>query len=381
MASGPLYLTLLAGPVLPVPVPKPVTDAFVAAEVTESATGRTGFQLTFTLADSSVLQTLFLLAGDSPVPVLRVALVVTWGGLPQVLFDGVIEHHEVKPDAMSGSAKLVVTGHDLSVLMDLTDLTGQVPYPGLSPDQRVEVILARYAAFGIVPLVIPVPAPDVPVPQQRVPVHRGTDLGYIRKLAAEAGYIFCLVPGPVPGTTTAYFGPQVRVGVPQQALSVNMDAWTNVETLSFTYQPQGAVTPVVYLASPGAGVPPVPVAIPPVTPFNPPLGAVVPPPQHVRYLRGTAKRSPAEALMLGMAEVVRHADVVTGQGTLSVDRYGQVLRPRSLVGVRGAGIAFDGLHYVDSVTHTLKPGDYKQSFVLKRNALITNLPAVPALPY
>jgi hypothetical protein len=58
-----------------------------------------------------------------------------------------------------------------------------------------------------------------------------------------------------------------------------------------------------------------------------------------------------------------------------------VLRPRSLVGVRGAGIAFDGLHYVDSVTHTLKPGDYKQSFVLKRNALITNLPAVPALPY
>ena len=128
-------------------------------------------------------------------------------------------------------------------------------------------------------------------------------------------------------------------------------------------------------------MPPVPVAIPPVTPFNPPLGALVPAPQHVRQLRGTAKRSPAEALMLGMAEVVRHADVVTGQGTLSVDRYGQVLRPRSLVGVRGAGIAFDGLHYVNSVTHTLKPGDYKQSFTLKRNALITNLPAVPALPY
>ena len=41
--------------------------------------------------------------------------------------------------------------------MDLTDLTGQVPYPGMSPDQRVEVILAKYAAFGIVPLVIPVP--------------------------------------------------------------------------------------------------------------------------------------------------------------------------------------------------------------------------------
>ncbi len=73
--------------------------------------------------------------------------------------------------------------------------------------------------------------------------------------------------------------------------------------------------------------------------------------------------------------------MVTGNGTLNVDRYGQVLRARSLVGVRGAGLAFDGMHYVDSVTHNIKPGEYKQSFVLKRNALIANLPVVPALPY
>jgi hypothetical protein len=38
-------------------------------------------------------------------------------------------------------------------------------------------------------------------------------------------------------------------------------------------------------------------------------------------------------------------------------------------------------HYVDSVTHRLKPGEYKQTFVLKRNALIANTPVVPALPY
>ena len=43
--ASPLYLTLLAGPMVPLPVPKPVTDAFVAAEVTESATGESGFQL------------------------------------------------------------------------------------------------------------------------------------------------------------------------------------------------------------------------------------------------------------------------------------------------------------------------------------------------
>jgi hypothetical protein len=377
--ASPLYLTLLAGPVEAFPVPKPVIDAFVSAEITESATQPSGFQLTFTLANDSILQTLLLLAGDAPIPVLRVILVVTFGGLPQVVMDGVIEHHQVVPDATGGSSKLVVTGHDLSVLMNLVDFTG-LPYPGMTPDLRAAAILAKYAAFGVVPEVVPALVPDVPVPVSRVPVQHGTDLAYLNELARQVGYVFYLTPGPLPGTTQAYWGPQVRIGAPQPALNVNMDAWTNVESLSFQYQPQASVLPIVFIQDPIAGVT-VPVPIPPVTPFNPPLGLVVPVPQTVRYLNDTAKRSPAEALMLGMAEAVRHADVVTGRGTLDVDRYGQVLRARSLVGVRGAGPAFDGMHYVDSCTHTLKPGQYKQSFVLKRNALIADLPVVPALPY
>jgi hypothetical protein len=121
--------------------------------------------------------------------------------------------------------------------------------------------------------------------------------------------------------------------------------------------------------------------IPPVTPFNPPLGLVVPIPQKVEPLTATAKLSPAQALMLGMARAVQTADVVTGDGALDVLRYGQALRARSLVGVRGAGLAFDGMHYVESATHSIKLGEYKQKFVLKRNALISNLPLVPTLPY
>jgi hypothetical protein len=377
--ASPLYLTLLAGPVEAFPVPKPVIDAFVSAEITESATQPSGFQLTFTLADDSILQTLLLLAGDSPVPVLRVILVVTFGGLPQAVMDGVIEHHEVVPDTTGGSSKLVVSGRDLSVLMGLFDFTG-LPYPGMTPDVRAEVILAKYAPFGVIPEVIPALVPDIPVPVSRIPAQHGTDLAYLNELAKDVGYVFYLTPGPVPGTTQAYWGPQVRIGIPQPALNVNMDAWTNVESLSFRYQPQASVLPIVYIQDPIAGVP-LPVPIPPVTPFNPPLGIAVPLPQQVTRLYGTAKRSLGEALMLGMAEAVQHADVVTGNGTLNVDRYGQILRARSLVGVRGAGLAFDGMYYVDSCTHHLKPGEYKQSFVLKRNALISNLPVVPTLPY
>ena len=377
--ASPLYLSLLAGPVVAVPVPKPLIDAFVSAEITESATGPSGFQLTFTLADESILQTFFLLAASAPLPLLRVILVATFGGLPQVLMDGIIEHHEVQPDATGGSSKLVVTGHDLTSVMNLIPLTG-LPYPGMSPDLRVELILAKYAVFGMIPEVIPVPTPDIPVPIQQIPVQHGTDLAYINQLAGDAGYVFYITPGPLPGANQAYWGPQIRLGIPQPALNVNMDAWTNVESLTFTYQPQASVLPIVFIQDPVAGVT-VPVPIPPVTPFNPPLGVVVPTPQKIVQLQDTAKRSPAEALMLGVAEAVKNADVVTGNGTLDVDRYGQILRARSLVGVSGAGIPFDGMHYVESVTHSVKPGQYKQTFVLKRNALIANLPAVPALPY
>ena len=377
--ASPLYLTLLAGPVVAVPVPKPVIDALTSVEVTESATGRSGFQLTFTLGNNSMLQTLFLLSAQVPIPVLRVVLVATFAGLPQVIMDGVIQHHEVIPDAATGSAKLVVSGQDLSALMDLVEFNG-LPFPGMSADLRVLTILAKYAAFGIVPEVVPVPVPDIPVPIQRIPRQDGTDLAYIQQLAREVGYVFYVAPGPLPGISQAYWGPQVRIGIPQPALNVNLDAWTNVESLNFRFQPQNSEAPIVWIQDQFSGTT-LPLLIPPVTPFSPPLGLDVPIPQKFPQLKDTAKLSPGLAIMRGFARAVQSADVVSGDGSLDVLRYGQPLRARSLVGVRGAGPAFDGMHFVDSATHKIKPGEYKQSFVLKRNALISNLPLVPTLPF
>ncbi len=61
--------------------------------------------------------------------------------------------------------------------------------------------------------------------------------------------------------------------------------------------------------------------------------------------------------MIGLAKAAQWAEAVTGQGTLDVVRYGRLLKARQLVGVRGVGPAFDGLHYVTSVTHTIKRGE------------------------
>jgi hypothetical protein len=58
--------------------------------------------------------------------------------------------------------------------------------------------------------------------------------------------------------------------------------------------------------------------------------------------------------------------VVTATGTLDALRYGGLLKPRGLVGLRGAGFTHDGLYYVKNVSHAISRGGYKQNFTLTR---------------
>jgi hypothetical protein len=120
------------------------------------------------------------------------------------------------------------------------------------------------------------------------------------------------------------------------------------------------------------------VPIPDLSPLSPPLGLIPPVPPRITRLGHTAKLKPWVALLHGLAYAAAHGDAVFGTGTLDVARYGRILKSRRLVGVRGAGEAFDGLYYVTKVTHSIQRGDYRQSFTLARNALVSTLPAVPA---
>jgi hypothetical protein len=373
-----IHLTLMVGPVVPVPVPQLVLDALTQVEVVAQDEAAGAFTLQFTLGVRSPLHTLFLLSGGSVVPLLRVIVIATVNGMPEVLIDGVVTRTEIVPGADQRHATLQVTGDDLSTVMQKLEFSGLpgMPYPAMPAEAVVALILAKYAFLGIVPMVIPSIALDVPIPTNRVPSQQGSDLDYIRTLAERVGYVFYIDPGPAPGMSRAYWGPKVKVGIPQPALNVDMDAASNVESLSFDYNGNARSLPIVYIQNEQTKVP-IPIPIPDIGPLNPPLGLVDPPPQKFRELPETAKYSPARALLLGMAEAAKSADTVTGRGTLDVSRYGRVLKPRQLVGVRGAGHAFDGLHYVTQVRHTIKRGEYKQSFNLSRKGLISTLPVVP----
>jgi hypothetical protein len=366
----------MIGPAVPLPVPKEILDALTAVQIVTSA-GETasGFELTFDLPKSSPLETVFMLAGGSPLPIVRVVLVATINGTPEPLIDGVMTQHEVGAGSDPTHFSLKVKGKDLTAVMDYIDFSG-IPYPAMPDFARVALILAKYAPLGIIPLVIPSLLTDVPIPTDRIPVHQGKDLPYIKRLADEAGYVFYLEPGPAPATSIAYWGPEVRVGVPQPALSYNMDATTTVESLSFTFSNEARTLPIVRVQEPITKLT-IPIPIPDISLLNPPLGLVPPIPTNVEPLTDTSNLSPIRAALFGLSRANRSADAVSGSGSLDVLRYGHVLKARRLVGVRGAGMAFDGLYYVKSVTHNIKRGEYKQSFTLVRNGLISTVPAVP----
>jgi hypothetical protein len=374
---GSLKLSLLLGPV-PMPAPHGAVEALSSVKVdVGSGETQSGFELTFDLPLRSPLRALFLATGGGAaggVPFMRVVLIVTLNGRAEPIIDGVATDIEAQPTE-SGNAKLVVKGKDLSALMDVQE-NPALPYPAMPPSTRVLAILAKYVAFGVIPKVIPSVVDEPPLPLERIPQQQGTDYAYVQKLAREAGYVFYLEAGPTPGMSKAYWGPEIRIGMPQPALTTGMDALSNVEQLSFHFDREAKSIPIVYFHEPQSklaiGLP-----IPDITPMNPPLGLIPPLPPKVEHLSETGHLTPGQAMMAGLAYVSQHSDCVFGTGSLDVARYGRLLKSRQLVGVRGAGLPYDGLYYVRSVSHDIQRGAYKQSFSLARNGLFPTLPRLP----
>ncbi|WP_243788588.1 hypothetical protein [Saccharopolyspora gloriosae] len=366
IGSGPVHLSLHMGPKLTKPVPPEVTEALLSAQITSTAGERSGFQLAFDLTKKSRIVERLLPEGFFD-PKTRVIVAITIKGTPTVILDGLIVRNEVGSSNQPGQSTLTVTGEDLTLLMDLEERTDR--FPNLAPSQRVERILRNYADYGIESRIIREQVHQPPREQLRVDYQSSTDLQYVNDLARANGYNFYLDPGPRPGRSTAYWGPEQRLGQRQHALNVNMDVNSTVDQLTFAYdgtareQPEARVQDprtrdVTLLPNPDIG------------PLRPPLGLRASPALKRKPLSGTAKMDPERARAQALARAATSADAISGSGQLDVNRHGYVLRPRELVGVRGAGVTYDGDYYVKSVTHNLRVGSYQQNFTLSREGLI-----------
>jgi hypothetical protein len=370
--ASDIILTLRIGMTDPQPVDREVIQALTSVEVRVGGEGRGGFDLSFSLSRRSRIATELLPSGYFDPPT-RVIISVTVLGIETVLMDGVIAQHEVVPSDEAGRSVLSIKGEDLTRMLDLLDLSG-FPYPCLPAEARVAVMIAKYAPlYQIEPLIVPSVLLEVPNPTIQIPPQRGTDYTYIRQLAARVGYMFRFYPGPRPGMSVAYWGPKVHLPLPflpaAHPLAIDWDGSSNVESLSFSFDGFKKTQWVMIIQESSLHIP-LPIPIPDVSPLSPPLGAKQPMPLAIRPLVGMAKFNPLQAAAIGLARAAETADVVGGHGTLDVLRYGMVLPLYNTVEVRGAGITFDGTYFVDTITHTIKRGSYKQGFGLTRNALL-----------
>jgi hypothetical protein len=368
------YLTLMMGGFNANPVPQPVIDALTEVNVSSTVGSQAGFQLKFTLGKNSPIQQMMNAGGFDPRQ--RVVIAVTVNGHTEVLMDGIITKQDLAPSSAAGKTILSVTGLDLTALMDFIDLTG-IPYPALPQFVIVEAILAKYAVLGVVPLALPASIPTFENPLERFIKQQGTDYHFVSILAQTTGAVFYLDPGPKPGKSLAYWGPDISklFGSPQAAVSINLDASTNIDSLSFSYDGTIATQYFVTIIEPHTKIP-IPIPVPNIDLLKAPLAAHAPTPIKSKQLRPTANESPAGAALLGLAALFQTADVISGTGQLDVLRYGQVFKARQLAQVRGAGQYYDGKYYVKSVTHSIKRGEFKQSFTLSRGGTGSSISSV-----
>jgi hypothetical protein len=364
-------LNLYLGDERATPAPALLMEALQDVEIELGDEGNDGFQITFGAGRRSGI-----VSGDSPVfehplltPFSRVVVQVSVG--PQVfsLIDGFITQREANPGDAPGTATLTVTGEDIRVMMDVEERA--VNHFGLSPDIRVLTILTQYARyFGLPPRILPARFGRIPNPREHIPVQSTTDLQYVQSLARDHAHVFYVEPGDAPNTNYAYWGPPIRVSQPQPALNVNMGPDSNAR-IRFAYdslKPESVdgaaldpllriLEPVIAQAAGGSRL-----ASKGAREFQ--RGIL-----RKRLARNPSGRGILDALNFGNAAAERSNNPLTATAEVDMAAYGHVLKPRRLVGVRGAGRQLDGLYYVKRVTHAIRRGAYQQQCTLEREGI------------
>ncbi len=372
-----IHLTILAGPIVPVPVPPDVVSRVRSVTVTESDRSESAFTIVLDAGRSGPLAIFDTPALGPPLRVnSRVVVVLTIGVIMQVLADGIITEASLTPGGDGRAAELRLTGRDASLLMDRREVSTE--HVGLSDQLQVAKIVAQYATHRILLDIVPSPTSTPPPPTVYVPTQQETDWGHIVGLARRLHFDCYMRPGPVPGVSTVYWGPPQPPTPPQPALSVDLGPDTNVHgTINFSTDVLGPERIEGWVRDADTNMTlPVEVA----TPARLSLSALPTWTEHfpdvrIRQYRDSGPGAMA-ALARALGRVNESAVSVTATGSLDGVAYGGVLRPRGMVGLRGAGWSHDGTWYVRQVVHHVTRGAYTADFTLSRDGAGAVLPVV-----
>lgn len=377
MSISAIDLSLRIGPGQPDLAPGRLMRALRKVEITQKDEAPSGFQLTFLAEQAGAGNDFAVTADELLSPFNRVLARVSVDGTATTLIDGFVTHQQFMPSNGPEDSMFVVTGEDVSVMMDRVELSRE--FPSFSDWSTVEEILLPYRVLLGVHADVAV-SPTSLVPIDGVPQQFGTDRCLLQQLAQQNGYLFYVTPGDTPFENTAYWGPPQRGGAPSALLDVAVGAASTVDRAQAEYDALAAATYFGYAIE--TDVPPyLPIPFTTIASSRTPALAANPAITASLYTRRNLWRSddhdPVRALIKAQATTDASTDsVVTLSCDVSPVRLGRVVNAPGVVGVRGTGGSYDGLYYLKSATHKIdllhdEEWSYTQSLVMTREGVGT----------
>ena len=226
-----VHLTVLAGPTVPTPLPPDVAARVALGDgdrVRRRALGLHHHPRRRPLGADGRLRH----ARCSTTSPLRAnarasSCCCTMGALPQVLMDGIVTETELTPGSASQHAELRVTGHDVSLLLDRHEVSDRARRPrrrpaGAGASRCPTSPAASSPRSSRRPCSTRRCRSSAPRPS-RPPTTRTC-----RRSRPTTATSATSAPDRCRACSTLYWGPPVRVGLPQKALSVDLGPDTNV---------------------------------------------------------------------------------------------------------------------------------------------------------
>lgn len=290
------------------------------------------------------------------------SLLITIGSsLPVPLLTAYVIETSLDLSNNPGQSTFSVVAMDATILMNLEEKVR--PWTDMADSDIASLIFGEH---GFLPDV-----ENTPILRQQINqtvIQRGTDIEFLRQLAHRNGYECYVTTNPLTTLTEGHFHPPRLAQPPQGTLTLGLGDAANVNRLHGRFdmmQPTTVQAAGLDIGSQSDQTAAISAAAQSSLGQSSALNGRQP---RVRLLSQTGLRDTAELQAQAQALVDQSSWAITMQGDLDTAIFGNILRARQPVLVRGAGQQFSGTYYAESVTHLITTDTYTQQFNLRRNA-------------
>lgn len=259
-----------------------------------------------------------------------------------------------------GESLLEVVAMDPTSLMNLEEKVRA--WPDMADSDIANTLFGEY---GFTPQV----DQTQPTRQEldRTVMQRGTDIQFLRQLARRNGYEIYVELNSGSGQVEGHFHPPRNNEAPQGVLSVNLGTATNVNQFKANFDMLSPVTAEARNVEVGSQADQDADIDRQADELGEQAATQQDRPRRV-LIANTGLAETGELQTYTQAVVDQAAWAIRAEGELSTVTYGDVLRAKRPVNVRGVGRQFSGTYYVEKVLHRFSDDGHSQSFTLRRNA-------------